>query len=566
MSIPSDLEIAQAHRMTPITEIARGIGLDEEEIELYGRYKAKINLSVLERLRDRPNGKLIDVTAITPTPLGEGKTLTTIGLTQGLGRLGKRAICTIRQPSMGPVFGIKGGAAGGGYSQVVPMEDLNLHFTGDIHAVALAHNLLAAMVDASLLHQNPLDLDPLSINWPRVMDVNDRVLRNIVVGLGGRANGIPRETGFDVAVASEVMAVLALTTGVSDLRRRLGRMVVGYNTAGRPVTAEDIRGAGAMAAILKDAVKPNLIQTLEGQPCIVHAGPFANIAHGQSSVLADQMALKLADYVVTESGFGADLGMQKFMDIKCRQAGLRPNCVVITATIRALKMHGGVGRIVPGRPLPEEILQENVTAVEEGCRNLAHMIKIARYYGVPVVVAINRFAGDTDAEIEAVQRIAVEAGARMAYPSTAYAEGGAGAVDLARAVVEACEQDADFRFLYPDDLSIREKIEIMATRVYNADGVSYSPAAAKKIEQYEALGWGRLPICMAKTHLSISHDPGMKNVPSGYVFPIRDIRASIGAGFLYPLAGAMLTMPGLPSRPAAHQIDIDESGRVTGLF
>lgn len=566
MSMPSDLEIAQAHRMTPITEIARGIGLDEDEIELYGRYKAKINLSVLERLRDRPNGKLIDVTAITPTPLGEGKTLTTIGLTQGLGRLGKKAICTIRQPSMGPVFGIKGGAAGGGYSQVVPMEDLNLHFTGDIHAVALAHNLLAAMVDASLLHQNPLDLDPLSINWPRVVDVNDRVLRNIVVGLGGRANGIPRETGFDVAVASEVMAVLALTTGISDLRRRLGRIVVGYNTSGRPVTAEDIRGAGAMAAILKDAVKPNLIQTLEGQPCIVHAGPFANIAHGQSSVLADQMALKLADYVVTESGFGADLGMQKFMDIKCRQAGLRPNCVVVTATIRALKMHGGVGHIVPGRPLPEEILQENVTAVEEGCRNLAHMIRIARYYGVPVVVAINRFAGDTDAEIEAVQRIAVEAGARMAYPSTAYAEGGAGTVDLAQAVVEACEQDTDFRFLYPDDLSIREKIEIMATRVYNADGVSYSPAAAKKIEQYEALGWGRLPICMAKTHLSISHDPGMKNVPHGYVFPIRDIRASVGAGFLYPLAGAMLTMPGLPSRPAAHQIDVDDSGRVTGLF
>lgn len=567
MRMPSDLEIARAHRMTPITEIARGIGLDDDEIELYGRYKAKIGLSALDRLRDRPDGKLIDVTAITPTPLGEGKTLTTIGLTQGLGRLGKKAICTLRQPSMGPVFGIKGGAAGGGYSQVVPMEDLNLHFTGDIHAVALAHNLLAAMIDASLLHQNPLGMDPHSIHWPRVMDVNDRVLRQIVVGLGGRANGIPRETGFDVAVASEVMAVLALTTGVRDLRRRLGRMVVGYDTAGQPVTAEDIRGAGAMAAILKEAVKPNLVQTLEGQPCLVHAGPFANIAHGQSSVLADRMALKLADYVVTESGFGADLGMQKFMDIKCRQAGLRPHCVVVTATVRALKMHGGVGRIVPGRPLPEEMRRENTAAVEAGGRNLAHMIKITRSYGVPVVVAINRFAGDTDAEIETVQRIAVAAGARAACPSTAHPEGGAGAVDLARAVDAACaDNDADFRLLYPDDLSIREKIEIMATKIYNAAAVDYAPAAARKIEQYEALGWGRLPICMAKTHLSISHDPARKNVPAGYVFPIRDIRASVGAGFLYPLAGAMMTMPGLPSRPAAHRIDVDGEGRVTGLF
>lgn len=567
MKMPSDLEIARAHRMTPIAELARDVGLEEEEIELYGRYKAKINLSVLERLRDQPDGKLIEVTAITPTPLGEGKTLTTIGLTQGLGRLGKKAICTIRQPSMGPVFGIKGGAAGGGYSQVVPMEDLNLHFTGDIHAVALAHNLLAAMVDASLLHRNPLDMDPHAINWPRVMDVNDRVLRQVVVGLGGRANGIPRETGFDVAVASEVMAILALTTGRRDLRQRLGRVVVGYNRAGQPVTAEALRGAGAMAAVLKDAIKPNLIQTLEGQPCIVHAGPFANIAHGQSSVLADRMALKLADYVVTESGFGADLGMQKFMDIKCRQANLRPHCVVVTATIRALKMHGGVGRIVPGRALPEEIRRENVAAVEAGCRNLVHMIRITRGYGVPVVVAINRFADDTDAEVAAVRRIAVRAGAQAAHPSTAHPDGGAGAVDLAGAVARACaDNGADFRLLYPDDLSIREKIEIMATRIYNAAGVEYSAAAARKIEQYEALGWGRLPICMAKTHLSISHDPARKNVPEDYVFPIRDIRASVGAGFLYPLAGTMMTMPGLPSKPAAHQIDIDDEGRVTGLF
>lgn len=566
MQLRTDLEIAQAHQLIPITEIAASVGLAEEDLELYGRYKAKIGLHVLEKFRERLDGKLIDITAVTPTPLGEGKTLTTIGLTQGLGRIGKRAACTLRQPSMAPVFGIKGGAAGGGYAQVVPMEDLNLHFTGDLHAVAQAHNLLAAMVDASLFHGNPSRIDPHTVTWPRTLDVNDRVLRNVVVGLGGPLNGYPRQTGFEVTAASEVMAVLALTSGLQDLRRRLGRIMVAFDRDGGPVTAENLRAAGAMAVILRDAVKPNLVQTLEGQPCIVHAGPFGNIAHGQSSVLADRIALKLVDYVVTESGFGADLGMQKFMDIKCRQSGLRPDCVVVTCTVRALKMHGGVGRIIPGKPLPEEIRRENVTAVEEGCRNLAHMIRIASYYGVPVVVAVNRFLDDTDAEVEAILREAVRAGALSAHQVTAWAEGGAGAVDLAAGVVEACARGGEFRFLYPDELSIKEKIELMATRIYNADGVSYEPQAEKKITRFEELGWGRLPICMAKTHLSISHDPTLKNVPSGYVFPIRDIRASLGAGFLYPLAGTMLTMPGLPSEPAAFNIDLDSQGQVKGLF
>ncbi|MGO0121688.1 formate--tetrahydrofolate ligase [Desulfothermobacter acidiphilus] len=564
--MPSDLEIAQAHRLIPIKDIAASIGLEEEDIEYYGRYKAKVRLEVLEKFRGRPDGRYIDVTAITPTPLGEGKTVTTIGLTQALGRLGQKVICTLRQPSMGPVFGIKGGAAGGGYSQVVPMEDINIHFTGDIHAVGQAHNLLAAMIDASLLHGNPTGLDPLTIMWPRVVDVNDRVLRQVVVGLGGRENGYPRETGFDITVASEAMAILALTTGLHDLRQRLGKIVVGYSHSGKPVTAEDLKAAGAMTVILKEAIKPNLVQTLEGQACLMHAGPFANIAHGQCSILADLIALKLADYVVTESGFGADLGMEKFMNIKCRYSGLRPNCVVVTCTVRALKMHGGVGNVVAGRPLPEEILKENVPAVEKGCANLAHMIRLARYFGVPVVVAINQFTTDTAAEIEAVRQKALEAGAEGAYPITVWADGGAGALDLARAVMQACDKPSHFQFLYPDHLSIKEKIEILATKVYNAAGVRYEPLAEKKIALFEQHGWGRLPICMAKTHLSISHDPSHKNVPADYIFPIRDIRASVGAGFLYPLAGAMRTMPGLPSQPAAFKVDIDDQGRTVGLF
>ncbi len=566
MRYRSDLEIAQAHRIQPIREVAASVGLAEEDLEPYGDYKAKIKLHVLEKYRHKPSGKLVNVTAITPTPQGEGKTLTAIGLVQGLGRVGKSAICTLRQPSMGPVFGIKGGAAGGGYAQIVPMEDLNLHFTGDMHAVTQAHNLLAAVIDSSIHHGNPHRIEPHSINWSRVLDINDRVLRETVIGLGGAANGRPRETGFEATAASEVMAILALTSGLQDLRQRLGRILVGFNDNDVPVTAEDLSVAGAMAAILKDALKPNLVQTLEGQACIVHAGPFGNIAHGQCSVLADRIACKLAEYVVTESGFGADLGMQKFMDIKCRQTGITPDCVVITCTVRALKMHGGVTGVVPGRPLPETIDQENLEAVARGSHNLAHMIRIARYYGVPVVVAINRFCQDTDAEIVLVREKALAAGAYSAHELTAWADGGAGAEELARGVAAACELEKQFHLLYPDKTSIKDKIEVMATKIYNAAGVFYEPKAEKKIARFEELGWGRLPICMAKTHLSVSHDPALKNVPAGYLFPIRDIRASLGAGFLYPLAGKMMTMPGLPPEPAAVHIDIDAQGRIQGLF
>ncbi|MCL5780509.1 MAG: formate--tetrahydrofolate ligase [Firmicutes bacterium] len=564
--VPSDLEIAQAHKMIPITEIAGSIGLGEDDIDLYGKYKAKINLDVLRKFNDKPLGKLIDITAITPTPLGEGKTVTTIGLTQGLGKIGKQVITTLRQPSMGPVFGIKGGAAGGGYAQVVPMEDINIHFTGDIHAVEAANNLLSAMIDTSILLGNPLNIDPMTVMWNRVLDTNDRALRDIVIGLGGKENGYPRQTGFDMAVASEVMAILALAENLHDLRRRLGRIIVAYTYDGKPVTAEDLKAAGAMTVMMKEALKPNLVQTLEGQACIMHAGPFANIAHGNNSVLADKIALRLADYVVTESGFGSDLGMEKFMNIKCRQSGLRPSCVVITCTIRALKMHGGLGNVVAGKPLPEELTRENLPALAKGCANLAHHIQVASYFGVPVVVSINRFTPDTDAEVALVREKAMEAGALGAYPITVWADGGEGAVELAEAVVAACEKPADFQLLYPDSISIKEKIEILATRVYNADGVVYEPLAERKIKQFEDLGLGHLPICMAKTHLSISHDPSMKGRPGNYIFPIRDIRASVGAGFLYPLAGAMRTMPGLGSKPAAHNVDIDEYGRTIGLF
>ncbi|MEW6065018.1 MAG: formate--tetrahydrofolate ligase [Bacillota bacterium] len=564
--VPSDLEIAQAHKMIPITEIAGSIGLGEDDIDLYGKYKAKINLDVLRKFNDKPLGKLIDITAITPTPLGEGKTVTTIGLTQGLGKIGKQVITTLRQPSMGPVFGIKGGAAGGGYAQVVPMEDINIHFTGDIHAVEAANNLLSAMIDTSILLGNPLNIDPMTVMWNRVLDTNDRALRDIVIGLGGKENGYPRQTSFDMAVASEVMAILALAENLHDLRRRLGRIIVAYTYDGKPVTAEDLKAAGAMTVMMKEALKPNLVQTLEGQACIMHAGPFANIAHGNNSVLADKIALRLADYVVTESGFGSDLGMEKFMNIKCRQSGLRPSCVVITCTIRALKMHGGLGNVVAGKPLPEELTRENLPALAKGCANLAHHIQVASYFGVPVVVSINRFTPDTDAEVALVREKAMEAGALGAYPITVWADGGEGAVELAEAVVAACEKPADFQLLYPDNISIKEKIEILATRVYNADGVVYEPLAERKIKQFEDLGLGHLPICMAKTHLSISHDPSMKGRPGNYIFPIRDIRASVGAGFLYPLAGAMRTMPGLGSKPAAHNVDIDEYGRTVGLF
>ena len=563
--VMSDLEIARSHRLKLISQVAEEAGLLPDEVELYGKHKAKVSLDVLARLKDNPSGRLVIVTGITPTPLGEGKTVTTVGLTQGLGKLGERVVGCIREPSMGPVFGIKGGGTGGGYSQVVPMEDINLHFTGDIHAVGAAHNLLAAMIDASLLHDNPLDIDPFSVSWPRVLDVNDRVLRKIIVGIGGKANGHLREAGFDITAASEVMAILGLTTGLKDLRERLGHIVIGYTSDGKPVSADNLQAAGAMAVLLKEAIKPNLAQTLEGQPCLVHAGPFANIAQGNNSVLADMMALKLGDYVVTEAGFGADCGLEKFMDIICRQSGLSPDCVVVTCTVRALKMHGGLGRVVAGRPLPAELREENLPALEKGSSNMASAVGIARRFGVPVVVAINQFDGDTEAEIALLKEKALEAGAVGCAFHTAFANGGDGAVELARLVREASGRPKDFKLLYQDDAPIKEKINTLATLLYNAEGVSYEPAAERQIRHYEELGWGTLPLCMAKTHLSLSHNPSWKGVPGGYVFPIRDVRAAIGAGFLYPMAGDISTMPGLPKQMAAHRIDIDTEGETIGL-
>ncbi len=565
--VPSDLDIAQEAAIDPILAVAERVGLKADDLELYGKYKAKVRLEVRERLQSRPLGKYIDVTAITPTPLGEGKTTTTIGLSQGLGRLGKKVFTCIRQPSMGPTFGIKGGAAGGGYSQVIPMEDFNLHLTGDIHAVSAAHNLLAAAIDNHLYHGNELGLNPFAIMWPRVLDLNDRSLRQAVIGLGGKENGAPRESGFDIAVASEVMAILALTTGLRDLRARLGRIIVGTTHEGKPVTAEDLKVAGAMTVLLKDAINPTLLQTLEHTPALVHAGPFANIAHGNSSVVADQIALRLGDFVVTESGFGADIGMEKFMDIKCRASGLSPDCVVIVATIRALKMHGGAGRVVAGKPLPKELVEENLDALRKGAENLAAHIATARLFGVPVVVAVNRFSADTDRETRLLEKVAVEAGAEAAVMSDHWARGGAGATDLAKAVLAACEKPKQFRFLYSLEMPIRDKIEVIATKVYGADGVDFHPAAEKKMALYTQWGLDKLPICMAKTHLSISHEPSWKGVPKNFRLPVRDIRASAGAGFLYPLCGDMRTMPGLPSRPAFESVDIDfETGRVKGLF
>jgi formate--tetrahydrofolate ligase len=561
----NDLGIAQAAKLKPIREIAAGEGLSYEDLELYGDFKAKVKLEVLEKFRDRPNGKYIDVTAITPTPLGEGKTVTTIGLSQGLGHIGKKVFTCIRQPSQGPTFGIKGGAAGGGYAQVIPMEDFNLHLTGDIHAVGAAHNLLAAAIDASLMHGNPLNIDPFSITWNRVVDVNDRALRQIVIGLGGRDNGRPRETGFDITVASECMAILALTSGLRDLRERLGRIVVGWTKDRMPVTAEDLRVAGAMAVLMKDAIKPTLMQTLEHTPVLVHAGPFANIAHGNSSILADQIALKLSDYVVTESGFGADCGMEKFFNIKCRASGLVPHCVVLVASIRALKMHGGVGRIVAGRPLPKKLVTENLPALEKGCENLVRHIQNARLFGIPVVVAVNRFTTDTQGEIELVRQKAKEAGAEDAVSSEVWAKGGEGGAALAEAVAQACERPSNFRFLYELEVPIKDKIEAIATKIYGAYGVDYAPLAEEKIGLYTELGFDRLPICMAKTHLSLSHEPSWKGVPKSFRLPIRDIRASVGAGFLYPLCGEMRTMPGLSSEPGFTKMDIDAHGKVVGL-
>ncbi|MBU4490401.1 MAG: formate--tetrahydrofolate ligase [Actinobacteria bacterium] len=569
-AVPSDIEIAQAAKMKPITEIAKEIGLEEDELELYGKYKAKVRLDVVDRIKDNPTAKYIDVTAITPTPLGEGKTVTSIGLTEALNKIGKDAIICIREPSMGPVFGIKGGAAGGGYSQVVPMEDLNLHFTGDIHAIGAANNLLAAYIDTSVLLKNPLDIDPMTISWRRVVDISDRALRDIVVGLGGKANGYPRQTGFDITVASEVMAILALADGLEDLKERLNRIVVAYTYEGEPVTAKDLKCAGAMAALLKDAINPNLIQTLEGNACFMHAGPFANIAQGNSSVVADIIATKLADYVVTESGFGADCGAEKMMNIKVRameKYGIRPDCVVITATIRALKMHGGAFPAIPGRPIPEDVqAKENYGALESGSANLIKHIENMKLFGIPVVVTINRRTSDRDKEVEMVHDIALEAGADFCEPIDVWAKGGEGGTAAAEALVKACEMPSDFHYLYSDDDSIKEKIEKVATRIYGADGVDYSPAAEASMERLNEGGFDKLPLCMAKTHLSLSHDPTKKGRPTGWRLPIRDIRPSVGAGFIFPLCGDMKTMPGLPSTPAGNAVDVEPDGRIVGLF
>jgi formyltetrahydrofolate synthetase len=622
-SVPSDIEVAQAARLEPIVRVAEKVGLGEDDLDLYGKYKAKIHLDVLDRVKDRPLGNYVDVTAITPTPLGEGKTTTTVGLSQALGaHLGKKVLTVVRQPSMGPTFGIKGGAAGGGYSQIVPMEDFNLHLTGDIHAVTVAHDLLAAAIDARILHEyyqedeklfnsfcppdkegrrrfsltmlrrlvklgigktDPddltpderrrmfrLDIDPTSITWNRVIDVNDRFLRRVKIGLGPEELGLARETGYDISVASEIMAILALTTGLADMRERLGRMIIGTSRAGEPVTAEDLGAAGALTVLMKDAIMPNLMQTLETTPAIVHAGPFANIAHGNSSIIADQIALRLVGkdgYVITESGFGADCGMEKFMNIKCRASGLVPSCVVIVATIRALKMHGGGLKVVAGRPLPPEYTDENLDLLGRGLPNMAAHIKNALKFGVPAVVAVNRFVSDTDAEIDMVRKAAIAAGAEDAVMADHWAEGGAGAVALAKAVMAACAKPGNFRFLYPLEWDIKKKIETIATEIYGADGVDYAPEAEAKIALYTRLGFDKLPICMAKTHLSLSHNPALKGVPKGFRVPVRDIKASVGAGFLYPLCGDMRTMPGLPTRPVFYDVDLDlKTGKVQGLF
>jgi formyltetrahydrofolate synthetase len=618
--VPSDIEIAQEAELKPIKMLAEEIGLLPEELELHGDYKAKVRLDVLERLKDVPDGKYIDVTAITPTPLGEGKSTTMVGLSQALGaHLGKRVFTCIRQPSQGPTFGIKGGAAGGGYSQVVPMEDFNLHLTGDIHAITAANNLLAAAIDARIFHEstqtddklfnalcppdkegkrkftdsmfvrlkklgidktNPddltpeergrfarLDIDPDAITWRRVVDTNDRFLREITIGHGPEEKGMIRKTGFDITVASEIMAILALTSDLADMRARFGRIVIGTNRDGEAITAEDLGVAGAMTVLMKDAIMPNLMQTLEGTPVFCHAGPFANIAHGNSSIIADKIALKLADYVVTESGFGADIGMEKFFDVKCRSSGLIPQVVVLVATVRALKMHGGGPKVVAGKPLDHAYVQENLDLLRAGLGNLQHHIKNALRFGVNVVVAVNSFKDDTPAEVELVRQAAAEAGADDAVVARHWMEGGEGAIKLAEAVVKAAEKPTNFKFLYPLDWSIKQKIEIICKEIYGADGVDYLPEAEAKIALYTKLGFDKLPMNMAKTHLSLSHDPALKGVPKGYRIPIRDIRASVGAGFLYPLLGEMRTMPGLPTRPVFYDVDLElTTGRVLGLF
>lgn len=565
-TVPSDLDIAQAAELLPIWEIAEKMGLSRSDIELYGDHMAKVRLEAVEGLADRPNARYVLVTAITPTPLGEGKSTTTVGLGQGMHHIGRTATVAIRQPSQGPTFGIKGGAAGGGYSQVVPMEQFNLHMTGDMHAVTAANNLLAAMIDAHIYQGNGLEIDPYSIMWRRVLDVNDRGLRNIISGLGVKSDGPQRQTGFDITAASEVMAILALTTGLEDMRARFGRVTVGRDRNRQPVTAEQLQAAGSMTVLMKEAIKPNIFQTLENTPALVHAGPFANIAHGNSSVLADLIGIKTSEYLITEAGFGADIGAEKFFNIKCRYSGLRPDAAVLVATVRALKTHTGRYRVVPGRPLPEEMLMENPDDVAEGAANLRKQIQNVRAHGVSPVVCVNCFASDFQSEIDVIGRVAEEEGARWAV-STHWAEGGSGATELARAVVEAAEEPSDFQFLYELDQPLKAKMEKIATTIYGADGIEYTALANRQIRQYEQSGFGNLPICMAKTHLSLSHDPKLKGAPSGFTVPVREVRASVGAGFVYPLLGEMRTMPGLGSRPAAQSVDIDlETGQVIGLF
>ncbi len=552
-TMPSSLQIAQEASLKPITEIAESIGLEPDEIDQYGRYKAKVNLSVLDRLADRPNGKLVNVTAITPTKAGEGKSTTSVSLTQGLGHIGRKVALCVREASLGPVFGIKGGAAGGGYAQVVPMEDMNLHFTGDIHAIGAANNLLAAMLEAHLLHGNDLDIDPLSIGWRRCMDINDRALRDIVVGLGGKANGYTRQTGFDITAASEVMAIVAVASDLHDLRRRLGAITVGQTRSGEPVTAEQLRAAGSMAVLLKETIKPNLVQTLEGQPAFVHCGPFANIAHGNNSLVADRVALKLADYVVTESGFASDMGMEKFFDIVCRLGHLRPDAVVLVATVKALKHHAGDPN-------------GGNDAIETGAANMARHIGIIREFGINPVVAVNRFPTDTDDEVQLVRKLALDHGAFASEINDAFTHGGPGASALAEAVVAAADESNSFDFVYPLDAPIEAKIEAIAKRVYGADGVFLQPAARAKVKQYTEAGLGNLPICMAKTHLSLSHDPTLTNAPVGFTVGVRDLRAYTGAGWIVALCGDMQTMPGYGKTPAAVNVDIDERGEIVGLF
>ena len=564
MAFPTDLEIARGAHLKPVDDIAGQMGLGMHLLEPYGEQVMKIKLDAIEELADRPTAKYVVVSAITPTPLGEGKTTTTVGLGQGFRHIGKRATISIRQPSMGPTFGIKGGAAGGGYSQVVPMEVLNLHLTGDMHAVTAAHNMLAAMIDNHLFQGNALGIDMHNITWRRVLDVNDRALRNIVIGLGGRGDGVPRQTGFDITAASEVMATLALARSLADLRARLAKIVIGYKRDGTPVTAEQLDAAGAMAVILRDAVKPNLLQTLENTPVLVHAGPFGNIATGNSSVIADLIGIHAGDFLVTEAGFGADMGAERFFNIKCRTSGLRPDAAVVVATVRALKAHSGKYKIVAGKPLPEELLAENPDDVAAGAANLRKQIENIRLHGVSPVVAINAFPADHPSEHQMIRDIAAEQGARSAL-CTHFVDGGRGAIELAEAVAEAAEEPSNFTVLYPDSASLREKIATVATKVYGADGVEYSTLAAAQLDTYERAGFSNLPVCIAKTHLSISSDPTLKGAPTGWTLPVREVRASVGAGFVYPICGEMRTMPGLSKTPAAARIDLDENGEVVGL-